>query len=117
MTTIETLQKQLEETKRSIKFANACEIVIDALNNKSDYEYTCPYTQKIIQLFTKDKFVMWATFQFTLHSAKNFVETYKLSFDVKKLPLEYTKVINAMKFLLNNQDLIQIAFEINKEDK
>lgn len=118
MTTIEKLQKQLEETKRSIKFANACEIVIDALNNKSDYEFTCPYTDRVTELFwSSDKFVEYAQFTFKLRSAKHFVEMYKISFNVKKIPLEYTKVINAIKFLLNNEDLIQIAFEINKENK
>ena len=60
MTTIETLQKHLEETKRSIKFANACEIVIDAINKKEDYSYVCQYTNDKRELFEKDHIIeLW----------------------------------------------------------
>ncbi len=116
MKTIEKLQKQLEETKRSIKFANACEIIIDAINNKS--EYTIPtYNGLEYVLFESDYFTKYFSFEFSESKPKHFVEIYKMVNENKKLPLKFTKVLNAMKFVYKNEDLMNMAVEISTENK
>lgn len=116
MKTIEKLQKQLEETKRSIKFANACEIIIDAINNKS--EYTIPtYNGMKYVLFESEYFTKYGTFEFSESKPKHFIEVYKIVNENKKLPLKFTKVLNAMKFVYKNEDLIDIATKIRKENE
>lgn len=114
MTTIETLQKHLEETKRSIKFANACEIVIDAINKKEDYSYVCQYTNDKRELFEKDHIIEWAKISFSTSSIKYFCDMYKISNEESVTP-KYKPVINAMRFILKNVDLKYLAYDIQEE--
>lgn len=116
MTTIEKLQKELETVKLSIKYANATKIVINAFNNKNKFESICKYTQRKTQLFSEDKIIYFGEFTFNLRDVKNFQSDLKFNNNVNTVNnAEFKKVINAMKFVLKNPNMIEIAFSLNKE--
>ena len=68
-------------------------------------------------LFESEYFTKYGTFDFSERKPKHFIDIYKMVNDNKKLPLEFTKVLNAMKFVYKNEDLIYIAVKISKENK
>jgi len=116
MNTIEKLQKELETVKLSIKYANSAEIVINAFNNKNEFESICKYTQRKTQLFSNDKIIYFGQFTFNLQDVKIFQSDLKFNNNVNSVNnSEFKKVINAMKFVLKNPNMIEIAFALNKE--